>query len=41
MYTIINLPFISGLKILITDKKGKPQKKTMNVVFKEVFQNLH
>ncbi|KAG7578528.1 Nucleic acid-binding OB-fold [Arabidopsis thaliana x Arabidopsis arenosa] len=30
----------SGLKILITDKKGKPQTKTMNVVFKEVFQNL-
>lgn len=29
-----------GLKILITDKDGKPQESTMNVVFKEVFQNL-
>ncbi|KAG7583453.1 Nucleic acid-binding OB-fold [Arabidopsis suecica] len=29
-----------GLKILIVDKEGKPQKETMNVVFKEVFQNL-
>ena len=29
-----------GLKILIVDKEGKPQKKTMNVVFKEVFNNL-
>ncbi|XP_010424520.1 PREDICTED: ATP-dependent DNA helicase PIF1-like [Camelina sativa] len=30
----------SGLKILITDSKGKPQKKTRNVVFKKVFQNI-
>lgn len=29
-----------GLKILIVDKEGKPQKKTMNVVFKEIFNNL-
>lgn len=29
-----------GLKILITDKDGKPQSSTMNVVYKEVFQNL-
>ncbi|XP_010423670.1 PREDICTED: ATP-dependent DNA helicase PIF1-like [Camelina sativa] len=29
-----------GLKVLIVDKDGKPQKKTMNVVFKEVFQNI-
>ncbi|XP_010507012.1 PREDICTED: ATP-dependent DNA helicase PIF1-like [Camelina sativa] len=29
-----------GLKVLIVDKEGKPQKETMNVVFKEVFQNL-
>ncbi|KAF8117428.1 hypothetical protein N665_0010s0005 [Sinapis alba] len=29
-----------GLKILILDKDGKPQRKTMNVVFKEVFNNL-
>jgi len=29
-----------GLKILIMDKEGTPQKETMNVVFKEVFQNL-
>lgn len=29
-----------GLKILITDKDGKPQESTMNVVFKQVFQNL-
>ncbi|CAN6832984.1 unnamed protein product [Brassica oleracea var. botrytis] len=29
-----------GLKILITDKDGKSQVSTMNVVFKEVFQNL-
>ncbi|XP_010484804.1 PREDICTED: ATP-dependent DNA helicase PIF1-like [Camelina sativa] len=29
-----------GLKILIVDKDGNPQKKTMNVVFKEVFKNL-
>ncbi|EOA34243.1 hypothetical protein CARUB_v10021754mg [Capsella rubella] len=29
-----------GLKVLIVDKEGKPQKETMNVVFKEVFKNL-
>ncbi|RID60231.1 hypothetical protein BRARA_F03402 [Brassica rapa] len=29
-----------GLKILIVDKEGKPQSKTTNVVFKEVFSNL-
>ncbi|KAF8116963.1 hypothetical protein N665_0013s0022 [Sinapis alba] len=29
-----------GLKILIVDKDGEPQRKTMNVVFKEVFKNL-
>lgn len=29
-----------GLKILIIDKDGKPQESTMNVVYKEVFQNL-
>ncbi|XP_006282156.2 ATP-dependent DNA helicase PIF1 [Capsella rubella] len=29
-----------GLKILIVDKEGQSQKETMNVVFKEVFQNL-
>ncbi|KAF8066095.1 hypothetical protein N665_1161s0005 [Sinapis alba] len=29
-----------GLKILIVDKDGKPQKKIVNVVFKEVFNNL-
>lgn len=29
-----------GLKILIVDKNGKPQDSTMNVVYKEVFQNL-
>jgi len=28
------------LKILIVDKEGIPQKETINVVFKEVFQNL-
>lgn len=30
----------SGLKILIVDEDGKPQKQTKNVVFKEVFKNL-
>uniref|UniRef100_A0A0D3BYM1 ATP-dependent DNA helicase n=1 Tax=Brassica oleracea var. oleracea TaxID=109376 RepID=A0A0D3BYM1_BRAOL len=29
-----------GLNILIVDKDGIPQKKTMNVVFKEIFNNL-
>ncbi|EOA18382.1 hypothetical protein CARUB_v10006913mg [Capsella rubella] len=29
-----------GLKVLITYTKGKPQWKTLNVVFKEVFRNL-
>ncbi|KAF8083899.1 hypothetical protein N665_0746s0001 [Sinapis alba] len=36
----IFLPTPKGLKILIVDKDGKPQRKTMNVVFKEVFNNL-
>ncbi|CAN6844519.1 unnamed protein product [Brassica oleracea] len=30
----------NGLKILIVDKDGKPQTKTMNVMFKEIFNNL-
>ncbi|XP_024004792.1 uncharacterized protein LOC112081952 [Eutrema salsugineum] len=30
----------AGLKVLIVDKKGNPQKQTMNVVFKEIFQKL-
>ncbi|CAN6810640.1 unnamed protein product [Brassica oleracea] len=30
----------SGLKILITGKKGKPQTKILNVVYKQVFQNI-
>ena len=30
----------SGFKILIHDKERKPQNITINVVFKEVFQNL-
>ncbi|CAN7100952.1 unnamed protein product [Brassica rapa subsp. narinosa] len=30
----------SGLKILITSKEGKPQTKILNVVYKEVFQNI-
>ncbi|CDY44612.1 BnaCnng11610D [Brassica napus] len=30
----------SGLKILIRDKQGKLQTKTMNVVYKQVFQNI-
>lgn len=29
-----------GLKILIVDKDGKPHNKTVNVVFKQVFDNL-
>ncbi|XP_056856773.1 uncharacterized protein LOC108834192, partial [Raphanus sativus] len=29
-----------GLKLLIVGKDGKPQTKTMNVVFKEIFNNL-
>ncbi|KAF8048698.1 hypothetical protein N665_2430s0003 [Sinapis alba] len=29
-----------GLKILIVDEDGKPQKQTKNVVYKEIFQNL-
>ncbi|RIA05770.1 hypothetical protein BRARA_K01203 [Brassica rapa] len=29
-----------GLKILIVDEDGKPQHKTVNVVFKEVFNNI-
>ncbi|WZY79814.1 ATP-dependent DNA helicase pif1-like [Brassica napus] len=30
----------SGLKILITGKEGKMQTKTLNVVYKQVFQNI-
>ncbi|CAF2270080.1 unnamed protein product [Brassica rapa] len=30
----------SRLKILITGKEGKPQTKTLNVVYKQVFQNI-
>uniref|UniRef100_A0A0D3D015 ATP-dependent DNA helicase n=1 Tax=Brassica oleracea var. oleracea TaxID=109376 RepID=A0A0D3D015_BRAOL len=30
----------SGLKILITDKEGKPHTKTTNVVYKQIFQNI-
>ncbi|XP_024007711.1 uncharacterized protein LOC112083870 [Eutrema salsugineum] len=30
-----------GLKILITDMNGKAQKKTMNVVYKDVFENIY
>ncbi|CAN7028648.1 unnamed protein product, partial [Brassica oleracea var. botrytis] len=30
----------SGLKILITGKEGKPQTKILNVVYKQVFQNI-
>ncbi|KAL0728766.1 hypothetical protein Bca4012_024859 [Brassica carinata] len=30
----------SGLKILITGKEGKPQTKTLNFVYKQVFQNI-
>ncbi|XP_024015922.1 ATP-dependent DNA helicase PIF1-like [Eutrema salsugineum] len=30
----------SGLKILITDKDKKPQRKTLNVVYKDVFDNI-
>ncbi|KAL9812022.1 putative DNA helicase [Arabidopsis thaliana] len=29
-----------GLKVLIVDKEGNTQSQTMNVVFKEIFQNL-
>ncbi|CAN6913620.1 unnamed protein product [Brassica oleracea] len=29
-----------GLKILIVDDEGKPNRETINVVFKEIFQNL-
>ncbi|CAN6810072.1 unnamed protein product, partial [Brassica oleracea] len=29
-----------GLKILITGKEGKPQTKILNVVYKQVFQNI-
>ncbi|CAN7023785.1 unnamed protein product [Brassica rapa subsp. trilocularis] len=31
---------ISGLKILITGKEGKPETKILNVVYKQVFQNI-
>ncbi|CAN6817063.1 unnamed protein product [Brassica oleracea] len=30
----------SGLKILITGKEGKPHTKILNVVYKQVFQNI-
>ncbi|CAN7120627.1 unnamed protein product [Brassica rapa subsp. narinosa] len=30
----------SGLKILITGKKGKPEIKILNIVYKQVFQNI-
>ncbi|KAL9808889.1 putative DNA helicase [Arabidopsis thaliana] len=30
----------TGLKILIVDDEGKPQKQTKNVVFKKLFKNL-
>ncbi|CAN6926031.1 unnamed protein product [Brassica oleracea] len=30
----------SGLKILITGKEEKPQTKILNVVYKQVFQNI-
>ncbi|CAN6857102.1 unnamed protein product [Brassica oleracea] len=30
----------SGLKILITGKEGKPETKILNVVCKQVFQNI-
>ncbi|CAN6977457.1 unnamed protein product [Brassica rapa subsp. trilocularis] len=30
----------SGLKILITGKEGKPHTKILNIVYKQVFQNI-
>ncbi|CAN7014260.1 unnamed protein product [Brassica rapa subsp. trilocularis] len=30
----------SGLKILITGKEGKPKTKTLNVVYKQICQNI-
>lgn len=30
----------NGLKILITNKEGKPETSTMNVVYKEIFDTL-
>ncbi|CAN6919847.1 unnamed protein product [Brassica oleracea] len=30
----------SGLKILITGEEGKSQTKILNVVYKQVFQNI-
>ncbi|CAN7092186.1 unnamed protein product [Brassica rapa subsp. narinosa] len=30
----------SGLKILITGKEGKRETKILNVVYKQVFQNI-
>ncbi|CAN7091670.1 unnamed protein product [Brassica rapa subsp. narinosa] len=30
----------SGLKILITGKEGRPKTKTLNVVYKQIFQNI-
>ncbi|CAN6990468.1 unnamed protein product [Brassica rapa subsp. trilocularis] len=29
-----------GLKILITGKERKPKTKTLNVVYKQIFQNI-
>jgi len=31
----------TGLKILITDNEGQDTNETTNVVYKEVFQNVH
>ncbi|CAG7871657.1 unnamed protein product [Brassica rapa] len=30
----------SGLKFLITGKEGKPKTKTLNIVYKQFFQNI-
>ncbi|CAN7023965.1 unnamed protein product [Brassica rapa subsp. trilocularis] len=30
----------SGLKILITGKEGKPKTITLNIVYKQIFQNI-
>ncbi|CAN6886172.1 unnamed protein product, partial [Brassica oleracea] len=30
----------SGLKILTTGKEGKPKTKTLNIVYKQIFQNI-
>lgn len=31
----------SGLRILVTNDKGEAQRKTLNVVYKEIFQSIH